>query len=531
MGTVGSVFDERAVLVAQRAAEQGLAARIDLPDSLALWRWASGRPAAVALPGQPEELGDLLEAAFTPAARQASGAHYTPAPLAAELARRALGDRQRPRVGDPACGGGALLLAVARHLAAAGEDPLEVVGRLWGMDVDPVAVATTEVALTLWAGAAPPPGHLLVADALADPVPWPLLDVVVGNPPFLSELHAATSRSTRATARLRSRFGPAVRAYTDMASLFLLAACDLAAPGATVALLQPQSVLAARDAAGVRDAVAMRGRVTDVWFPTSGAFNAAVDVCVPIIEVGSAELPPRWSAHLARRNGVPLVALAAGAVLGGEATTTAAFRSEYYGMVDHVHEQADLPGGRPIITTGLVDLGGCTWGQRPARIGRRSWDRPVLDVDALAGRAAVWARRTAGPKLVVATQTRVVEVVVDETGTWIPGVPLVVVLAPPEQLWRLAAALASPAITAWALQEAAGTALTPQSLKVTAALLRRVPLPSDGAAWETGTAAFRAGDLPAYVAAMGVAYGASPEVGEWWVERAKRVWSPPGSRR
>ncbi len=38
------------------------------------------------------------------------------------------------------------------------------------------------------------------------------------------------------------------------------------------------------------------------------------------------------------------------------------------------------------------------------------------------------------PKLLVAPQTRVVEVVVDEAGAWLPGVPLVAVLAPPDRL-------------------------------------------------------------------------------------------------
>lgn len=525
------MVDERAVVVARRAVEQAVSAGIDLPDDLALWRLAGGRPAAEPVPGRPEELGDLLEAAFTPEARQVRGAHYTPAPLAGELVDRALAGHARPQVGDPACGGGALLLAAARRLAARGEDPTEVVARLWGMDIDALAVATTEVALTLWAGAPPPPGHLLVADALLDPPPWPALDVVVGNPPFLSQLDVDTTRAADTSARLRERFGDAVRAYTDTASIFLLVACDLAARGGTVALLQPQSVLAARDAAGVRDAVAERGRVIDVWFPSEPAFAAAVQVCVPIIAVGQPHDATSWSAYLARSNGVPPVDLPAGPTLGDEATTTAAFRSEYYGMVDHVHEQADCPGGVPLVTTGLVDLGRCAWGERPARIGRRSWERPVLDVAALDGRAADWARRTGGPKLILATQTRVAEVVVDEVGRWIPGVPLVVVLAPSERLWPLAAALASPAVTAWALQQVAGTGLTHQALKVTAALVRQVPLPADEVAWAAGTAAFQAGDLEAFADAMTTAYGTAPEVSDWWVERAKLVWSPSGAGR
>jgi len=525
------VIDERAVVVARRAAEQASASQVDLPDELALWRLAGGRPRVGPVAGEPEELGGLLERAFEPSVRRRQGAHFTPAPLAAQLVERALAGRSHATVGDPACGGGSLLLAAARHLAARGQRPQEVVRRLWGADIDPVAVATTEAALTLWAGSPTPVGRVVVADALEDDLDWPPLDVVVGNPPFLSQLDARTARSVDVNQRLRKRFGPAVRAYTDTATVFLLCACELAAAGGTVALLQPQSVLAARGAAGVRDAVDTLGTLTDVWFPEGRGFDAAVEVCAPIIDIAASGAGTPWSTHLARANGVPPVTLAATRSLSDEAITTAAFRSEYYGMVDGVHEAVELPHGVPMVTTGLIDLGRCAWGERPARVGRRTWQRPVLDVDALEGRAADWVRRTRVPKLMVATQTRVVEVVVDELGEWIPGVPLVVVLAPPERLWPLAAALAAPAVSAWLLQQVAGTALTAQSLKVTAALLREVPLPTDATAWALGTDAFRDDDLDAFARAMATAYGTSLEVSDWWRERAKRVWSRPAPHR
>ena len=531
MGTVGEMVDPRAVVVARRAAEQAIANGIDLPEDLELWRLAGGRPTVAAVPGEPEELGELLEEVLSPGERRSGGAHYTPRPLAAALAKRAVAGRQQPSVGDPSCGGGALLLAVARRMAAGGEAPSTVIEQLWGMDIDPVAVATTEVALALWAGCPPSAGHFVVGDALAGLPPWPALDVVIGNPPFLSQLDHDTVRSPALSARLRTRFGDAVRAYTDTAALFLLAACDLAAPGGTVALLQPQSVLGARDAAGVREAVARRGRVLEVWVPADPGFAAAVEVCVPIIEVGRSERSKNWTRHLARSNGVPVVHLARARRLGDEATVTAGFRNEYYGMVDFVRERADLPDGTPLITTGLIDLGGCAWGRRPARVGGRVWDAPVLDVDALEGRAADWVRRTRGPKIVVATQTRVIEVVVDEHGDWIPGVPMVVVLCAVDRLWPLAAALASPGVTAWLHQRTAGTALTSQAVKVSAAVLRDVPLPVDELAWDRGVVAFRSGNLDAYATEMSAAYATDAVVRTWWIERARTVWSPPAPPR
>ena len=517
--------------MARRAAEQASAAGISLPEHLSIWSLAGGRPTVTAGPGEPGELGDVLESVTPRADRRRQGAHYTPAPLADGLAARALEGRGAVTVADPACGGGALLLAAARMLAVRGQAPARIVERLWGMDVDPVAVATTEVALTLWAGSPPPMGHLVVGDALLDDPGWPPMDVVIGNPPFLGQLTAATAQSPARRRRLQERYGPAVLAYTDVAGLFLVRSCQLAAPTGVVALLQPQSVLGARDAAGVRAAVGSLGRLREVWVPEDPGFEASVDVCVPVIDRGEDGVVGMWASRLAAAEGVPEVRPATSGCLGDHAVTTAGFRGEYYGLAAEVQEADDFPTGRPLVTTGLIDLGGCAWGQRAARIARRTWRRPVVDPARLTGRAADWAERTRAPKLVVASQTRVVEVAVDEDGTWIPGVPLVAVLASPARLWSFAAALGSPAVSAWLLHRSAGTALTRGGLRLSADLLRRVPLPADDAAWVDGTAAFRARDLDRFAAAMGEAYRVDEAVADWWRARAERVWSPAGPRR
>jgi hypothetical protein len=522
-----TVIDPRAPAVAARAAELALDRGIELSDDLELWRLAGGRPPVTASPGDPRELGGILEGGHHPAQRRRRGAHYTPASIAGPLVARALHGHDGPLVADPACGGGALLLEAADQLLSRGASAADVVTCLYGADVDPLAVATTEAALWLWAGVPAPVGHLVVADAVLDDLGWPPLDVIVGNPPFLSQLAADTAREPVLASEVRDRFGSAAGAYTDTAALFLLRSLELVGADASIVLLQPLSVLGARDAAPVRSAVGERAAVEEVWVPPSGAFAAAVDVCAPVIRMGRPSGgAPAWSAHLSRAAGVPCVELRSNGRLGDEATTTAGFRTEFYGLAAHVHEQVDLPEGRRLVTTGLVDLGHCAWGERSARIAGRRWERPVVDVHALAGRAASWVERTGHPKLIVATQTRVVEVVIDAAGELVPGVPLIAVLGPVERLPALAAALAAPAVTAWALHQVAGTALSATALKVTAGLVRQVPLPADGAAWVEGTEAFRRHDLEAFVDAMAAAYAVGPEVGEWWVERARSVWSP-----
>lgn len=518
--------DARAAAVAQRAVELAAQHRVRLGDDLALWPLAGGRPTPRpdAAAGALDDLGRLAELAADPVSRQRNGVHFTPPSTASALVAAALDGLARPSVCDPCCGGGAILLAAARHLAGQGEAPAAIVQRLWGTDVDPLAVATTEVTLALWAGAAPPAGNLQVADALLAPPAWPPFDAVVGNPPFLSQLGRATARDAALRHQVRARFGAAAQAYTDAAALFLLAACDATRPGGVVALLQPQSVLGARDAAAVRDAVMARGRLRTVWVPDVQEFDARVAVCAPIIEVGApgAEAPVSWTAPLAAALGVPPVDLSGDRRLGDVATCAAGFRDEFYGLAEHVHEHDDRPGGSPVVTAGLVDLGTCAWGARPARIGGRRWRAPVVDRAELTGRAAAWASRTAGPKVVVATQTPVIEAVVDGTGAWVPGVPLIAVLPRGSvPLWDLAAALCAPPVSAWVAARTAGTGLSRRALRMSAGLARQVPLPDDRSAWRSGADALERGDLDTFARALTTAYGSSDEVLDWWRRRAR----------
>lgn len=509
-----------------------MARGLDLPR-LRLWALAGGRPAVVARDGEVDELGDVLQASLGSAQRRQRGVHHTPRALADVIASRAVPspDVTPAAVGDPACGGGALLLAAGRRLAAAGADPADVVGRLWGADIDPLAAATTEASLALWAGRPPPPGRVVVADALVGELGWPALDAVMGNPPFLTPLATATGRSAGQREALRARFGDASLAYTDSAALFLLVAVGLVRPGGLIALVQPRSVLSTRDAAGVRAALSERGTLREVWVPDGRPFDAEVEVCVPVIEVGVPDHDPAWGVPLARALGVPAADLGEGPPLGDLVSVAAPFRTEYYGTVPHVREQADLPAGRPIATAGMVDLGAIAWGERPVRLGGRRWSRPVVEVGALEGPAARWLERTAGPKLVVAPQTKVVEVAVDEAGEFIASVPLVVVLPPPGRLWHVAAALAAPAVSAWLAAQAAGSGRSPHAVRPSPALLRSVRLPLDAASWEAGAAAFRRRELDAFADAMSAAYRSGEDVRAWWMARARTVWSPNGPAR
>ncbi|HEY4376189.1 MAG TPA: N-6 DNA methylase, partial [Acidimicrobiales bacterium] len=250
-------------------------------------------PEGLADPGLP---GRVLEAWADPVTRQATGAHFTPPEVAARLVG-VVGEQVRwasgPTICDPACGGAAFLLAAADALHDAGLS-CEVIVRdhLWGVDVDEAAVATTRLSLSLWAAVhggeavVADDAHVVVGDGLADrraAGPGGAFDVVVGNPPFLGQLASATARSSEGTEALKRRFGGAVLPFTDPAWLFLLAALDLVADGGLVALLQPASLLGARDARAVRGAVLERAELVGLWVAAERVFEANVRVCVPLL--------------------------------------------------------------------------------------------------------------------------------------------------------------------------------------------------------------------------------------------------------
>lgn len=479
-----------------------------------------------------------MERRLDDAARR-RGAHYTPADLADEVAARALPTVPRgARVVDPACGAGALLLAAGRRLVAAGEDRAAVArAQLWGADIDPVAVAVAEAAIALWSGGtAPAAGHLVVGDPLRHGAGvWPDAPTegfaaVVGNPPFQGQLARATARAVAETEALRARFDAALGPYVDTAALFLLVGVDLAAPGARVAMVQPQSTAAARDAGAVREALAGRAALVDLWAPPGRVFAARVHVCVPVLEVGRLDPDPRWSARLAAASGVPPVALPDVGTVADRASVVASFREHHYALAPHVTEApADGRAPHPLLTSGLIDLGGHRWGRAPVRFDKRRWERPVVDVAAAAAahrRLRTWLPQVLRPKLVVATQTRVLEAAPDPLGDLVPTTPTVSVLPhDPAALDALLVAVCSPPATAWLAARMAGSGLTSDALRVPAALVGALPLPADDRHLGAAVAALRAGDLRAFGEAATAGYRLPDREAErvlgWWLPRAE----------
>jgi SAM-dependent methyltransferase len=435
---------------------------------------------------------------------------------------------QRVRVLDPACGDGRFVFAAARRVAVLGGEPV-----LTGVDIDASALARAADE-PRWSA------RWILGDALAHDWRGERFDVVVGNPPFVSQLVTATSR------RGASRLGGG--AYADVAAEFLALAVELAeAGGGRIGLVLPQSILASRDVGPVRAHVDAVAALRWCWWSDVAVFDAAVLTCAIVFERGGAaarrldlrvgpsfaerepiDRPASWASIVVAGRGVPaLPPLATAGLLGDRADAVVDFRDQYYGLVGAVGDDVDGP---PLVTSGLIDVGRCAWGLRPVRFAKQRFAAPRVAIGRLDEAMQRWASARLVPKVLVANQTSVIEAVVDREGSWLPGVPVVsVVPRAGTDLDELAALLTSPVATAWAWHEAAGTGLSANTIRVGPRLVAGVPWPA--ASLAAAVDALRAGDVAAcgreVAAAFGVVGADAAPLTRWWLESVQRRPDPP----
>ena len=548
---------------ARRAGHPGLASVDALPEAAGL---------DVPGPVRAADLGWIHERALDADRRHRDGVHYTPAGVTRRLAELTVGTNRSATVCDPAVGGGAFLLAAADHLRALGVDPAEIVGeRLWGIDVDPVAVAVSRVALELWAAeqgveTCTPAAHVVCADTLEVGAAAfdrsPGFDVVLGNPPFQNQLGRSTARSAATSSALRDRWSVHAGPYADTAAWFIPAGLELAAPGGVVAFVEPQSLLVAADAAALRALATSAAELEGLWWGGRDVFAADVAVCAPILrrledgEATSPDVPvarwegpdvvavepaqrpdgPSWGPLVADLLGAPPVTPVAAGTVADMATATAGFRDEYYAVTSHLSESPEGDDPR-LLTVGMIDPLHDRWGSTSFRIARAAWHHPRVDMAALAAdtpRIADWVHDRLVPKVLVATQTKVVEALVDTRGDMVPSTPVVAVHCARDRLWHLAAALVSPVASAVAFARVAGAALSSQTIKLSAKQVLELPLPPVGQAWDAGAAAARqvaeagsAGERLDRLAVLGRAMNDAYDVDDaqllhWWLDRQPR---------
>lgn len=289
--------------------------------------------------------------------RRRAGIHFTPRPLAEALVKATLAplvqvdaaprldsqsNLRRPSeiarltICDPACGGGAFLLAAARELeatlstaiAADPTDPFaEQIARevdppralrrwiagqmLFGADLDPLAVLLTRELLAnfgaLTADARDGLAAQIVCGESLLAIDWPRVfptvyaelgsageasgggfSAVVGNPPFINAIeHVPSAASKRA---LRLRYGSTLGGTADRSSYFLALADAITARSGTIGLVLPRTFLQAQAAEPLRAALLAHRPLREVWIPPHNGLFSAANVLV-IAAVFQADAP------------------------------------------------------------------------------------------------------------------------------------------------------------------------------------------------------------------------------------------------
>ncbi len=511
----------------------------------------------------PELVGAVYEQCLDSSIRRNSGVHYTPIKVAQRLTDLALSQAPSGPICDPSVGGGSFLLAAANVFRKSGISSSVILqDLLWGVDIDPDAVRVTKAVLALWASDDSwilTGENLVAADSLEvgieafESPPSSGFSAVIGNPPFQNQLQNQTVRTLDLTNRLRERWKTSAGPYADTAGFFLLVGASMLGEKGILLMIQPQSFLSASDSYPIREDLEKQMNLLGMWLGGSGIFEAGVHVCAPVLgftngrsEVRLWEGPEieerdslvrnkgdNWTEIISAVSGVPDVDLQ-GPELSDMCSSTAGFRDQFYGLQDYVSEKYLCKGEwAPLITVGMIDPFRNRWGKGSFRYANQSWTEPVVDLDALEkGNLELfhWVKDRLRPKILVATQTKVLEVLPDPEGLLIPSTPVISVECDYGDVWLIAAALSSPAASAKAFARAAGAALSSDTLKLSATQISQIPLPERIHEWDQGAEyakqAYLASSESKWKSCLyklgqetSKAYDLNEDVFEWWLHR------------
>ncbi|HAN06936.1 MAG TPA: hypothetical protein DCP89_00420 [Acidimicrobiaceae bacterium] len=486
------------------------------------------------------------------------GAVYTPYPVAEKLVNH-INLQAGQSVCDPAMGAGVFLIAAAEKRFHLGQSVESIAKQTAGADIDTVSVEVAKLSMQLWSWLRGTTvvsfdGLVCVDPLINPPTNWvKSFDVIIGNPPFLGQLKSRTTRHKNRAQKLKQRYGNLATQYVDESALFLLASLNMVRKKGTVCLIIPTSVFGAASARPIREHIDGVMPMKGLWVGGRDVFTAAkVDVLAPILSAErktsvdiyfqKSEMPPTevkrenngsWGAILANALGVPTIDAAIEKDLQSEATITADFRDAYYWLSERVEEegfQTDRKKIGKLATVGLVDPLTFNHGKKEVRFAKTKYSQPVVVTENNPpNNFSGWLQRRRVPKILVATQTKVIECVVDAVGDLIPSTPLIIIQPTnPNKIWHLAAALSSPVGAAWAASEAAGTGLGANTVRLRASQLNFFPLPARTSEWD------RAADLAHSIQTEGgsgkafrdfglvinSAYGIEDDdLLEWWINR------------
>lgn len=184
------------------------------------------------LPGDNEEL------------RKARGAFFTPSAIAEHMAAYAINGNADAKVLDPTCGEAVFLMAAGAQLKALGQQTGDLDEQLFGIDLHESSLSEAMRLLESEGLDA----HLIASDFFAVPspdmleAPLPLMDAVVGNPPFVRyQAHTGESRRLSAAAALRQ--GVRLNGLASSWAAALVHSCSFLKPDGRLAMVLPAELL------------------------------------------------------------------------------------------------------------------------------------------------------------------------------------------------------------------------------------------------------------------------------------------------
>ncbi|MCO8255270.1 N-6 DNA methylase [Haladaptatus sp. AB618] len=240
---------------------------------------------------EPEHTGDGIRLSGDATRRATVGAYYTPDAVVEYTVSQALDGTEDARLIDPAMGSGNFLTCAIDRLARGRDEPraqarrFVAENRIFGMDLDPLAVELARTAVWFETGVWPDE-TLRVGDALAADPEWfegRTFEAVVGNPPYVRSRHVSTGRK----ADLRKRFDTVTGAF-DLYVAFVERMAEL---GERVSCIVPNKWTTARYGRTLRDHLLDRHRIVELLDVSNASVFADASV-YPVVLTFDADSGP-----------------------------------------------------------------------------------------------------------------------------------------------------------------------------------------------------------------------------------------------
>jgi adenine-specific DNA-methyltransferase len=184
--------------------------------------------------------------------RKARGAFFTPLAIADHLTHWAINGKPDAKVLDPTCGEAVFLLSAGRQLKALGAQSNDLDEQLFGVDLHADSLGEAMRLLEV----EDLDGHLITSDFFGVPTPdeggpLPLVDAVVGNPPFVRyQEHIGESRRLSVAAALRQ--GVRLTGLASSWAATLVHAASFLKPDGRLAMVLPAELLTVSYAEPIR---------------------------------------------------------------------------------------------------------------------------------------------------------------------------------------------------------------------------------------------------------------------------------------